>query len=271
MLLRMTALASTATALLIGMSACGTDSGASAPAAGESLAPVAASEPDEVTCPAGTSRVVATAKSRVNRPPVRSSRAALEHFVSRQSRYGAERAFYLVDNFERVGAESDTNRVRYVGHRPDRSAFVTVLMRRSPSSGDWRRREATFCEAGRLAALGSFSSPEVTCPNSLQAVNIALDVGPARPPYATTPEQALDRALRDKAASDQPEAERYELANFERVPSRDDALVTDNLHNARFAGYRPDGSVFALIEVSEFRPQGAWYASGYFLCLGEVP
>lgn len=121
-----------------------------------------------------------------------------------------------------------------------------------------------------LDSSESESEPEVSCAKPLRLVNVIAGVRP-EPPYATTSEEALQRVLDSLADGDVPDRPLYVRENFERIVlARNYEKASQRAKRDRFAGYRPDASIFVIIEFERFGPEDSWLQGEISFCLSRA-
>lgn len=120
----------------------------------------------------------------------------------------------------------------------------------------------------RTTDLGSAESgPAVTCAPRFRSVSIDTKSRPL-PPYATTAEEALQRAIDFFSQQNATDSALYVRENFERIaPAQGYRKENQQATYERFAGYRPDASVFVIVEFARVGPENSWVRGEIALCL----
>lgn len=150
--------------------------------------------------------------------------------------------------FERAGSSRRTASFAARGGQGELSVIVTF--ERYLNVG-WRRTEISWCT---IPPRKFDRTPvvEVTCVAPERAISITTDREPWDPAPADAG-QALRRSLAEyRAGVDDPSF--YADENFGPVPPADGESAGPT--RARFAGYRPDGSIFTILGFRSSRASG---------------
>lgn len=138
----------------------------------------------------------------------------------------------------------------------------------APAAGARERPSATTASSTAPPVVRTAVDPRdprrsVTCPKRLNLSSVRSKAGPPERPYAATPEEALRRnaALFSQRADSFPDDALYSSTSFERLPA-----AAKRKASVAFVGYRPDGSVFAVVFVRRHSELPHWYPEELTFC-----